>query len=269
MKKVLAIILALMMCICLFSACSGTSGGGQDDGEAVTFTVGFDADFPPYGFIDDNGNYDGFDLALAKEVCTRLGWEYKEVAIAWESKDAELDSGNIDCIWNGFTKSEERLNQYTWTVPYVDNSIVMVVKADSGISSFEDLAGKEVITQAGSSGLDAVEGNTELYTSLKQLVECADYNIAFMELKSGTVDAIAVDIGVAMYQMSLQDGNYVILDEIVASEVYAVGLKLGNTELMYTVQGVLLEMAKDGTMMEIAQNYVDYGLVPESLCLVD
>ena len=119
-KKIVAILLAVLMLTMLMSGCQKPAADDADT--ARTFTVGFDAEFPPYGYIDDNGDYDGFDLALAAEVCDRLGWELKLQAIVWDSKDAELESGNIDCIWNGFTKSEERADQYTWTVPYVDNS---------------------------------------------------------------------------------------------------------------------------------------------------
>ena len=269
-KKIFALTLALVMCLALFAGCS-SSNDNNTDSDKTTFTVGFDAEFPPYGFINEDGDYDGFDLALAKEVCNRLDWEFVAQPIDWKAKDAELSNGNIDCIWNGFTMSEDRLDSYTWSVPYVDNSIVIVVKADSGISSFADLAGKTVITQSGSSALDALESedNAALKDSLKELVECADYNIAFMELSSGTADAIAVDIGVAAYQMSIQDGDYVMLDETLASEVYGIGFLKGNYDLMYTVQGVLLEMAKDGTMLEIAKEYEQYGLVIDSLCLID
>ena len=268
-KKIVAILLAVLMLTMLMSGCQKPAADDADT--ARTFTVGFDAEFPLYGYIDDNGDYDGFDLALAAEVCDRLGWELKLQAIVWDSKDAELESGNIDCIWNGFTKSEERADQYTWTVPYVDNSQVIVVRNDSGIASLADLAGKTVMVQAGSSALSALESEdcADLTATFGDLLEVADYNAGFMELENGTVDAIAMDIGVANYQIATRGGGYTILDEAIATEVYAVGFLLGNTDLMYTVQGVLMEMAYDGTMLEIAEKYVDKGLVIDSLCLLD
>ena len=139
MKKIFALMLCVLLCLSL-CAC----GSGSDK---QTLIVGFDAEFPPFGFIAADGSYDGFDLAMARELCKRLGWEYKEVAIDWNSKDTELASGNINCIWNGFTYTG-REDEYTWSDPYVDNSIVLVVKKDSGIASKADLAGKTVMAQA-------------------------------------------------------------------------------------------------------------------------
>lgn len=94
--------------------------------EKTTFTVGFDAEYPPYGYMDENGEYTGFDLELAQAVCDLEGWELVKTPISWDSKDMELESGTIDCIWNGFTMNG-REDDYTWSDPYVDNSQVMVV----------------------------------------------------------------------------------------------------------------------------------------------
>jgi len=229
--------------------------------------VGFDAEFPPYGFIAKDGSYDGFDLAMAKEVCDRLGWEFEAVAIDWDSKDFELSSGNINCIWNGFTYTG-REEEYTWSEPYVDNSIVVVVKADSGFASLEDLAGKTVMAQAASSAVDAISDNEDFAASLKSVVELPDYASGFMELRQGTVDAVAADIGVAAFQIANNPGEYVILDDAISTEQYAIGFLLGNTELRDAVNEKLLEIAADGTMLKIAENYVDDGLVIDGLCLL-
>jgi polar amino acid transport system substrate-binding protein len=258
MKKIISVILVLVMAAALtVTACADL------DGKLI---VGFDCEFPPYGFINKDGDYDGFDLALAKELCSRLGWEYEEVAINWDAKDSELASGNINCIWNGFTMNG-REDEYTWSDPYVDNSIVVVVKADSGIETLADLEGKVLMVQAASSGADAVEANEELKNSLAEVVELADYNTGFMDLKQGGVDAIAVDLGVAKYQIAANGDDYVILDEAISSEQYAIGFLLGNEELRDAVNDELLKMAEDGTMMEIAEEYVDDGLVLDSLCM--
>ena len=259
MKKILCVVLALAMVLSL-CACGGKSETGK-------LVVGFDAEFPPFGFLAEDGSYDGFDLALAKEVCNRLGWEFEAVAIDWNSKDTELSSGNLNCIWNGFTYTG-REDEYTWSDPYVDNSIVAVVRADSGITSLADLAGKTMMAQAASSAVDAINANETLKNSLGQVVELADYNMGFMELKQGSVDAIAADLGVATYQIGSNDGDYIILEEPISTEQYAVGFLKGNTELRDAVNKVLLEMAEDGTMLKIAQDYVDDGLALESLCLV-
>ena len=259
MKKIFALVLCAILCLSL-CACGGAS-------DKQTLTVGFDAEFPPFGFIAADGSYDGFDLAMARELCKRLGWEYKETAIDWNSKDSELSSGNINCIWNGFTCTG-REDEYTWSDPYVDNSIVLVVKKDSGIASKADLAGKTVMAQAASSAADAINGDEAFKSSLKEVIELADYNTGFMELKQGTVDAIAADQGVAAYQIANNEGEYIILDEPISTEQYAVGFLKGNTELRDAVNAELKKMAEDGTMLEIAQKYVDSGLVIESLCML-
>ncbi len=261
MKKVFAIVLVLVLMLSL-CAC-----GGKDDGQKLI--VGFDAEFPPFGFVAADGSYDGFDLAMAEELCSRLGWEFEAVPIDWTQKDNELKAGNINCIWNGFTCTG-REDEYTWSDAYVDNSIVLVVKADSGISSMADLAGKTVMAQGASSAADALNGEdaAAFKATLKEIIELPDYNSGFMELNQGTVDAVAADLGVAQFQISKNSGNYIILDEAVSTEQYAVGFLLGNTELRDAVNAELLKMAEDGTMLSIAQNYVDAGLVIDSLCLL-
>lgn len=235
-------------------------------GEVTTFTVGFDAEFPPYGYMDENGEYVGFDLDLAKEVCSRNGWEFVAQPIDWDSKDMELSSGSIDCIWNGFTM-QGREDAYTWTVPYVDNSQVFVAAADAGIASHADLAGKTVGVQKDSSALAALEGDAaELAAGFASLQQYGDYNVAFMDLEQGAIDALAIDIGVARYQVSSRGDDFVILDEQLASEQYGIGFKLGNDALKDKVEATLLEMAADGTFMQIAEKYSDFGL-SDSVCL--
>ena len=265
MKKISAIICVLLvaaLCFAMFAGCSKDEK--KSDAKATTFTVGFDAEFPPYGYINEKNEYVGFDLDLAAEVCARQGWEIVYKPIDWDSKDLELDSGTIDCIWNGFTING-REDQYTWTVPYVDNSQVFVVADSSGISTFADLKGKNVAVQADSSALAALEDeeNKELADSFKDLLQVPDYNTAFMNLESGAVDAIAMDIGVAQYNIDQHGGGFIILDEQLASEQYGVGFKLGNTELRDTVQKTLLEMLDDGTFAKIAEKWA----LSDSVCL--
>lgn len=221
-----------------------------------TFTVGFDQDFPPMGFVGDDGEYTGFDLELAQEVASRLGLEYVPQPIAWDAKDMELEAGTIDCIWNGFTMNG-REDAYTWSDPYMDNSQVFVVAADSGISTLADLAGKVVEVQTDSSAEAALKDNQELSSSFGTLQTVADYNTAFMDLEMGAVDAIAMDVIVAGYQIEQRaDGdNYVILDETLAAEEYGIGFKKGNEELRDKVQAALEEMAADGTMAEISDKW--------------
>ena len=238
---------------------------GEDDN---TFIVGFDAEFPPYGYKDDNGEYVGFDLDLAQEVCDRNGWTLKKQPIEWNSKDMELNSGSISCIWNGFTMNG-REDDYTWTKPYVDNSQVVVVRKDSGITQLNDLAGKVVAVQADSSALaaltgeDASEENKTLCATFKDLQQVGDYNSAFMNLESGVVNAICMDIGVANYEIESRGDKFMMLEDRLSSEEYGIGFKKGNTELRDKVQATLLDMLADGTFDEIAEKW---GL-EESVCL--
>ncbi len=284
LKRTLALLMAGAMSLGL-AACGGTSTGdagntaGNDadaaadggDAQRTTFVVGFDAEYPPYGYRDESGEYVGFDLDLAQEVCQRNGWELVKQPVDWDAKDMELNSGAIDCIWNGFT-IQGREDDYTWSDPYVDNSIVIVVANDSDIQTLADLAGKIVVTQADSSALAALtaeednDANLALTASFQELQQVADYNTAFMNLESGMVDAIAVDIGVAQYQLQSRPDLFRMLDEEVATEQYGIGFRKGDTELRDQVQATLNEMAEDGTVAEIAANYEDYNL-PDMLCI--
>lgn len=260
MKKLITFVLVGVLALSMLTGCGANSG--------KTFTVGFDAEFPPYGYRDENGEYVGFDLDLAAEVAKRNGWELVKQPIDWNAKDMELSSGSIDCIWNGFTMNG-REEDYTWTEPYVDNSQVFVVASDSGITTKADLAGKVVAVQKDSSALSALndEENAEniaLRDSFAELIEYADYNTAFMDLEQGAVEAVAIDVGVAQYQIEKREaGAYVMLEEKLAKEQYGVGFLLGNEELRDTVQKTLNEMVEDGTFAKIAE---EWGL-SDSVCL--
>ena len=264
MKKYLALFLTMVMGVSVLAGCGGSEAEAPAE-EATTFTVGFDAEYPPYGYRTEDGDYAGFDLDLAAEVCARQGWELVKQPIDWNAKDMELNSGAIDCIWNGFTMNG-REDSYLFSEPYVDNSIVYVVMADSDIQTEADLAGKYVITQAGSSALAALQDKEDVVSSFAALDEIADYNTAFMNLEAGTNDAIAVDIGVAQFQMATKDGKFRMLEEPLSTEQYAIGFRMDDTELRDTVQATLDEMVADGTFMEIASNYADYNL-DKMVCL--
>ena len=260
MKKLITLFLAMIMLLGLATGCS-TSGDDE-------FVVGFDASFPPYGYKDDNGEYVGFDLDLAQEVCTRRGWTLKKQPIDWDAKDFELESGNIDCLWNGFTING-REDGYEWTDAYVDNSQVFVVKADAGITDFAGLKDKKVVVQADSSALAALNNEEDaeikaLKASFKELIQVPEYNTAFLNLESGAADAIAMDIGVAQYQIENRGADkFVILEKVLASEQYGVGFKKGNTTLRDQVQETLNEMVEDGTFTKIAEKWE----LTDSVCL--
>lgn len=254
-KKVLVVLAALLLAVSL-AACSprgeDTSGLTVVEGK---FTVGFDQDFPPMGFVGDDGEHTGFDLDLAAEVAERLGLELVKQPIAWDSKDSELSSKNIDCIWNGFTMNN-REDKYTWTEPYMANKQLFVVMADSGIAALADLAGKVVSVQIESSAETALAEKPDLTDTFKELVASPDYNTCLMELEAGAVDCVCMDETFARFQIEGRGAEkYFVLDETLAEEDYGVGFLLGNTALRDRVQKTLEGMAADGKLAEISTKW--------------
>ena len=191
---------------------AGAAIAGPQPASGRTFTVGFDAEFPPYGYKEGD-TYKGFDLDLAREVCARKGWNFVAKPIDWDAKDAELDSGAIDCIWNGFTM-QGREGKYSFTPPYVDNSQVVIVAADDNIAKLADLKGKIVAVQTDTPVQKALQGKDDenpaaaaLGKTFRQILVTATYNNAVMELESGAVDAVALDVGVARAEDGRQEGR--------------------------------------------------------------
>ena len=256
MKKLLALALAGCMIFGMTACGSKSKDADADAGknDDKTFVVGFDQEFPPFGYVGDDGEFTGFDIELAQECAKRMGKEIVLQPIDWDAKDMELESGTIDCIWNGFTVNG-REDDYTWTDPYMDNSQVVVVKADSGISSLADLSGKTVEVQKESSAQTAIEENEDLLNSFGDFLTVGDYNTALMDLESGAVDAVAMDIFVAKDQIADKNGEMIILDEQVSTEQYAVGFVKGNTVLRDDVEAALIEMVEDGTFAEISNKW--------------
>ena len=250
------------------SASSASSSASAESSAAssgaTALVVGFDAEYPPYGFMADDGSYTGFDLDLAKAVADTNGWTFEAKPIDWDTKDVELDSGNITCIWNGFTM-EGREGKYAFSEPYMINEQVVVVKADSGIETFADLKGKKVVTQAGSAALEVLsddEGQAKLAKTFAggEPQTIADYNNAFLQLDSGAVDAVACDLSIAAYQISQAKDKYVQLSEPLSSEHYAVGFKLGDEATAQAVTDTLKQLYTDGTVKTLCEKYAEYGL---------
>ena len=259
-----ALVAALVLSACGASPAAsdqGSAGSSSADagGEITTLTVGFDQAYPPYGYVGDDGEFTGLDLELAAEVAKRNDWELKLEPIDWDAKDTLLNSGAITCIWNGFTM-EGREDDYTFSDPYMMNAQVVVVRVDSGIESFEDLAGKTVITQVDSAAEEVLNGDmADLTATFASLETIGDYNTAFMQLESGAVDAVACDLSIAQYQMAGKD-TYKQLDEQLSTEHYAVGFKKGDTALAEKVTETLKEMDEDGFVKELCDKYADDGV---------
>jgi len=207
------------------------------------------------GFMNDKNEIVGFDIDLAREVTKRMGVELKLQPIDWDSNVLELNSGNIDCIWNGFSISEERKAEVNFTDAYMQNRQVVIVRGDSGITALADLAGKTLCLQAGSSAADALASHADFKSSLKEVVELSDNVTAFMELEGKTSDAILMDEIVAAYYITQNNKDYKILDESLADEQYGVGFRLGDQSLRDEVNNQLKAMAADGTLAEISNTW--------------
>ena len=238
----------------------GSTSGSQDSSDDIsTLTVGFDQSYPPYGYVGDDGEFTGFDLDLAAEVAKRNGWDLELEPIDWDAKDTLLNSGAITCIWNGFTM-ESREDDYTFSAPYMLNKQVVVVRADSGIDSLEDLAGKTVLTQVDSAAEAVLNGDkADLTATFASLDTISDYNTAFMQLESGAVDAVACDLSIAQYQLAGKD-IYVQLDEELSKENYAVGFKKGDQALADAVTATLKDMTDDGFIEQLCEKYAQDGI---------
>ena len=273
-KRLMAVIACAFALVTAFAlvGCGGTSSktAGSAAGSAAadsdssadikTLTVGFDQSYPPYGFVGDDGEFTGFDIELATEVAKRCGWELKLEPIDWDAKDSLLNSGAINCIWNGFTM-EGREDDYTFSDPYMLNEQVLVVKKDAGIKSWDDLAGKTVITQTDSAAQDVLEGDQkDLAATFATLDTIGEYNTAFMQLESGAVDAVACDLSIAQYQLAAKSDAYTQLDEPLSSEHYAVGFKKGDTKSADAVTESLKALYEDGTVKNLCDKYSSYGL---------
>ncbi len=223
--------------------------------EKGTLVLGLDDSFPPMGYRDENNNIVGFDIDLATEVCKRLGVELKVQPIDWTAKENELNTKKIDCIWNGMSIDEERKQNMTLSIPYLDNSMAFVVKSDSGIKTLEDMAGKKLALQSGSTAATALDEAADFKATLGEVVGLKDNITALMDLEMGGVDVVLMDDVVANYYIATNNKPFEVLEETLSTEEYAVGFRKGDEALANAVNEALQEMAKDGKLNEISQKW--------------
>lgn len=274
MKKRLTVLMlafAMIFTMAALTACGGGSDSGESADETFTFKHGYDKDFPPYSYIGDDGETTGFDVELAQAVCELNGWNYEGVAINWDAKDAELESGSIDCIWSGFTRSPDREDKFAWSETYSLNTIKIMVLEGSDIKTTADLAGKKVGVQGSTSAQELLEtpnaegGAEDLMKTFASLEKYDTYTVAVNDLKAGAIDAIAIDVTTGDYQMTKVDG-LAYLDEDVCQEVYAIGFRTDDTELRDQVNEALKTLAENGKMDEIGKKYPQ---IYENLTMID
>ncbi len=277
MKKIISLFMAAVFAVSL-SACglvqkaspaapseaSAAAADGSWDKvqKAGTLILGLDDSFPPMGFVDTKtGELVGFDIDVAKEACKRLNITLKTQPIDWDSKTAELNNGNIDCLWNGFSKTAEREKEFTLSVPYMKNNQIILVKSDSDYKGLSSLSGKTIGVQSDSSAESALNDNADFKKTLKSVVQIDDYSKAVLELQNGTIDAIAIDEVVARYYLTNNPGAYKVLQEAggkdssLATEDYVVGFRKADTALKDKIDATLADMAKDGTLAKISAKW--------------
>lgn len=272
MKKWFAVTLMLLLAFNLIGCQNkdgeGSSATGEESkadsvedkgGEKETkdeLVVGLDDTFAPMGFRDKSGELVGFDVELAKEVGERLNVKIRFQPIDWSMKENELNAGNIDFIWNGYSITPERQEKVSFSQPYLENSQIIVTMADSDIESKKDLAGKNVCVQAESSALDAMNKEADLVASFADVVEFSTNNEAFNDLEAGRSDALVVDEVLARYYMK-QNGQekYKVLEENFGPEEFGIGLRKEDTQLLEDLNKALDEIRKDGTYDEIYKKW--------------
>ena len=267
MKKILALVLAMVMALSL-AACGKTdkkddAQGASDDTvntTKTTFVMGIDAEYPPFSYIDANGEYTGFDVEICKAACDLLGWDLQVFGVNWDQKLVQLDAKECDCIWSGMTILDSMKDAgYVLSTPYYDNTQVIMVKEGSDIKSSADLAGKVVAVQLGTSGeaLLADGGDlADLAATFGELTTCDSFLKCFTELGGGAVDAVIVDKPVAVSYAEKNEG-FTVLDEGLGAEQYGIAFRSSDAELCEQIEGAVAQLVANGTYAEIAAKYPD------------
>ena len=206
------------------------------------------------GYTDENDNIVGFDIDVAKEVCSRLGVELETYSVNWDTKEQDLNAGTIDCIWNGLSVSDERKKVMLMSEPYMKNEMVFVVNGSSDVASQADLAGKNIAVQNGSTAQETllasdVVANGATTTELATNVE------ALQQLELNMVDAAFLDSVVANYEVSTSGKDYKVLPDGLVPEEYAIGFRLGDQALCDKIEEILHEMKQDGKLAEISTTW--------------
>ena len=236
--------------------------------DSYTFRMGIDAEYPPFSYIDDNGEYAGFDVEMCKAVCDMYGWTLEIVPVNWDFKLISLDSGEHDCVWSGMTILDSMKEAgYVLSFPYFDSTQVVLTRNDTGIETLADLAGKRVAVQRGTSGAKLLEEDqAELAATFEggAAVTMDDFTVCVTELAANGVDAVVIDLPVAKKHQA-DNENFVILEESLGSEQYGIAFRNGDDELCAQVEAGIMALVEDGTYLALAEKY---ELDANVLCLL-
>lgn len=257
MKKTVALLLLLVSTFIL-TACGNTKTDLEYITDKGTFVLGY-TDFPPMGFLED-GEPTGFDIEIAKLVFERMGVDLEFRYIDWDSKVVELKSKRIDAIWNGLTITEERRLEMTFSKAYFDNNLIIISKAGSNINTIANLASKNVGVENSSSADIAVSKNTTILDTVDEVKKYNTSSEAILALNAGLVDAVIVDEIYARYVVTKNNNNYQIGTEIIGSEQYGIGFRLGDEALRDRVDEILDELYEEGLIQPISIKYFGVNL---------
>jgi len=275
MKKLFTTLVMPLLAAVLLSACGDTPSGGSDSAAPAAaakpaapppatpakIVVGLDDNFPPMGFRDEKSQLVGFDIDLARETAKRLDRDVEFKPIDWGAKEAELNSGRVDVLWNGLTITEERRQNINFTAPYMENHQIIVVTAASPIRNKRALADKIVGAQEGSSAVGAIEKDEETASTLKEVKRYGDNVTALMDLTAGRIDALVVDEVVGRYYTAKKPDAYLILDENFGTEEYGVGTRKNDIELLEQLQQAMDAMKQDGSAARIATKWFGKDII--------
>ncbi|WP_312810663.1 amino acid ABC transporter substrate-binding protein [Sedimentibacter sp.] len=252
--KAIRLITLIALITALASGCANNepAAGNGNQPEKSKLIMGLDDTFAPMGFRNEKGELVGFDIDLANEVAKRMDVTIEFQPIDWMMKETELNSGNIDLIWNGYTITDLRKEKVNFSKAYLENSQIIVTLSSSEVNTKADLAGKNIAVQAESSALDAINTDPDFVSSVNEIVEFSTNNEAFMDVEAGRSDAVVMDEVLARYYMK-QNGQekYKVLEEDFGDEEYAVGIRKSDTDLLNNLNKIFEDMINDGTYESI------------------
>ncbi len=253
MKKIIALLMSVALLVVGFTGCTS-----KDNNDAKTFIMGIDAEYPPFSYLDENGEYAGFDVEVCKAVCEKLGLEFEVFAVDWNNKLVQLDANECDCVWSGMTILDSMKEEgYVLSAPYYDNTQVLLVKEDSAYQSSADLKGKDVAVMTNTSGQKLLDGDQKaLKDSFNKVVICDSFLKCFTELSGNAVDAVFVDYPVAKAYVE-ENAGYRIINENLGAEQYGIAFRSDDQELCDQVEAAIAELVEDGTYKKIAERYPD------------